>query len=206
MKAFIDIRTSFDHGSEVLEAMARRPLSDRPAFREIAERLGASIEKHFFSTRADSEETSERKGWGPIKRSTGRGSHHGTTGSNPATMFSSGNTFAHLQQRSTDVSAAVKRGNMEWYLFLHDRGKGYAYWTVDNRVARVERKGKRAKKGSRSMTSREGQRGRERNSGSVTFPQRRVMFIDPADEAWAIDRITQAVDDSLQRTADGSAV
>ncbi len=196
MKSFINIKTSFEEGSAVLEAMARKPLSDRPAFREIAERLGSKVEAHFFKVQANSDATEERKNWGPIKR---RGKY-GATGSNPAPMFSSGNSFAHLQQRSTDVSAAVKRGTAEYWLAFHDRGKGYAYWTVDaanTRQSRTKRK---------VVGTREQKRAAERKAGVETYPKRPTFFIEPADETWALDRIALAVNDSLQRTADGSAV
>lgn len=196
MKAFIDIKTSFEEGSAVLEAMARKPLSDRPAFREIAEKLGAGVESRFHSAQADSPETYERKSWGSIHRS----GNHGASGSMTSSMFSSGNSFARLQQRSTDVSAAVKRGTQEWWLFLHDRGKGYAYWTVDDANTRKSRAKRKV------VGTREQKRAAERRSGVVTYPARPIFYITAAEEAWALDRVTKAVDDSLQRTADGSAV
>ena len=209
-KAFIRVVGYWDEGYAALEAMAREPVSDRPAFLEIVQRMGAAVRAQFLSVAPPSPETAKRKAWGPIKRSTKGGSYHGSTGSMSGTMQSSGDSLRNFEERSTDVSAAVKAGKYEWYLWEHNLGKGYAYWTVDNRAPRTGRVNeagrKRSHKGSHSTSGREANRGRERNAGTVTYPRREFMTIPAAIESWAVERISQAVEDSMMRNWDGPAV
>lgn len=196
-KNFISVQVDNVRVEATFEAMARKPISDRPAFKEIATRLhDAVLRQMTMAHPLNSEATTERKAWGPIRRS-GR---HGATGSGTAVLFSSGNSRANLQERSTDVSAAVKRGEVEWWLFLHDRGKGYGFWSQEGK--RVKGISKRKKKTGKS--DREAVREIER-AGATPLPQRQFMTIDPGDEAWAMERISQAVEDSMRRAADGAS-
>lgn len=193
-KAFLRVDFEAERFDAVFAAMAREPISDRPAFREIVERLGAKVEAHFFSAKPNSVDTQERKRRGPIRRDAS----HGGSGSNPAAMFSSGNSFAHLEQRSTDVSAAVKASTKEdFWLSLHNAGKGWAYWTIDNRTGyrKTSRKDRKQKTSTQHAAD-------AKRMGTVTFPERPLFYIEPSDEAWALERVSQAVEDSLMRRWD----
>lgn len=195
-RSFISVKVDSVRVEAAFEAMARKPISDRPAFKEIAARLhDAVLRQMTMAQPANSEATQDRKAWGPIRRS----GNHGATGSGTGVLYSSGNSRANLQERSTDVSAAVKRGEAEWWLFLHDRGKGYGFWSQEGK--RVKGMAKRKKKTGKS--DREDVREIER-AGATPLPQRQFMTIDAGDEAWAMDRISTAVEDSMRRAIDGA--
>ena len=86
--------------------------------------------------------------------------------------------FTPLSQVTLDYKARMgraQRGQNEWYIFLHDRGKGYSYWSVDG-------KRKANKTGARRDK-------RERNRpGTTQFPERRSFYINAAAETASVAR------------------
>lgn len=101
--------------------------------------------------------------------------YKGRQGMDSRTLHATGNTAAGLDGRSGATWARAQRGNAEWYIFLHDRGKGYSYWTVDGRR-------KANKSGSRQSK-------RDRNRpGTTKFPERRAFFINAGAQSAVVDR------------------
>lgn len=193
-KAFFRIEETFDEGSAALDAMSREPISDRPAFQEIVAMVGSGIRVRFRSASPpDSPDTRERKDWGPIKRS----GKFGATGSLTGTLFSSGQTFAQIEERSTDVSAAVKNAAVNYWMWMHERGKGYSYWTIAGRKGG----GKKRTKGARDT-----KRASERKGATTTYPERSIFFLTSTEQTFAVNRISQAVEDSMLRKWNGPAV
>jgi len=90
-------------------------------------------------------------------------------------LHASGNTEAGLDGKSGGTWARAQRGSAEWYIFLHDRGKGYSYWSVDG-------KRKADKVGSRQSK-------RDRNRpGTTKFPERRTFYINGETEGSVMTR------------------
>jgi hypothetical protein len=96
-------------------------------------------------------------------------------GMDARTLHASGNTAAGLDGKFGGTWARAQRGSEEWYIFLHDRGKGYSYWTVDGRRKANTTGTRRAK--------------RERNRpGTTQFPERRAFYINESAAAASISR------------------
>jgi hypothetical protein len=49
-------------------------------------------------------------------------------------LFASGKTYAGLDGASGSTWAKAMRGMDEWYIFLHNAGKGYGNWSRDDRI------------------------------------------------------------------------
>lgn len=100
------------------------------------------------------------------------------------TLHASGNTAAGIDGKSGATWARAQRGRNEWYIFLHDRGKGYSFWSVDG-----GRRGNRT--GARKQR-------RERNRpGTTQFPERRAFYINAAAKDAAIGRYTTLLETLL---------
>lgn len=92
-------------------------------------------------------------------------------------LHASGNTEAGLDGRSGGTWARAQRGSEEWYIFLHDRGKGYSYWSVDGR--------RKADAGGTKKARRERNR-----PGTTKFPERRTFYINAGAESASVQRYT----------------
>lgn len=90
-------------------------------------------------------------------------------------LHATGNTEAGLDGRSGSTWARAQRGSAEWYIFLHDRGKGYSYWSVDG------------KRKADSSGSRQSKRNRNR-PGTTPFPVRRSFYINSGTESAVLNR------------------
>lgn len=99
-------------------------------------------------------------------------------------LHASGNTRAGLDGKHGATWAKAQRGSAEWYIFLHDRGRGYSHWSVEGR--------------GKASGSRRDRRNAAR-PGATKFPERQIFFINSATESAAITRYT----DLLQEIADG---
>lgn len=56
-------------------------------------------------------------------------------------LFATGNTYAGLDGASGGTWAKAMRGLNEWYIFLHNQGKGEANWSRDDRGTPKKRTG-----------------------------------------------------------------
>lgn len=90
-------------------------------------------------------------------------------------LHASGNTAAGLDGKSGGTWARAQRGSAEWYIFLHDRGKGYSYWSVDGR-RKADNSGSRQSKRNRNRP------------GTTKFPERRSFYINGSTESAVISR------------------
>lgn len=101
--------------------------------------------------------------------------YKGRMGMDSRTLHATGNTAAGLDGRSGATWARAQRGNAEWYIFLHDRGKGYSYWSVDGR-RKADTSGSRQSKRNRNRP------------GTTKFPERRAFFINASAASAATGR------------------
>ena len=99
-------------------------------------------------------------------------------------LHASGNTVAGLDGMSGATWAKAQRGSAEWYIFLHDRGKGYSYWSVDG------------KRKANKVGSRQSKRDRNR-PGTTKFPERRTFYINAGAEGATISRYTTLLETIL---------
>lgn len=98
------------------------------------------------------------------------------------TLFASGNAYAGLDGASGMTWAKAMRGQVEWYIFLHDRGRGYGPWSREGWG--------KAKDGSRKAGWERRHRGDQAAVPGVTnFPQRQVFAISEAARGRIIDRL-----------------
>lgn len=101
-------------------------------------------------------------------------------------LVASGNTMAGIDGRYGGNFAKAMRGEREWYIFLHDRGRGYSFWSVDG-ARRSNKTGTRKAR-------------RERNRpGTTPFPERRTFVITPDVQSKVVSRLTEAIDQRLAR-------
>ena len=107
-------------------------------------------------------------------------------GLDPRPLVASGNTLAGIDGRHGGNFAKAMRGSAEWYIFLHDRGRGYSYWSVD---------GRRRANTTGARTAR-----RERNRpGTTAFPERRVFLITAGMQQQSIDALERGIQKRLDR-------
>lgn len=92
-------------------------------------------------------------------------------------LFASGNTYARLDGASGATWAKAMRGSNEWYIFLHNEGKGTANWTRDDRVGRSDPHGTRR---HRKSTATPGMR---------VFPQRQAFQITESTRGSILNRL-----------------
>ena len=96
-------------------------------------------------------------------------------GMDSRTLHASGNTAAGIDGKYGATWARAQRGSEEWYIFLHDRGKGYSFWSVDGKRKSNKTGGRNAK--------------RERNRpGTTQFPERRSFYINAVAETASVAR------------------
>ena len=92
-------------------------------------------------------------------------------------LFASGNTFADLDGASGATWAKAMRGSNEWYIFLHNEGKGTANWTRDDRAMAADPHGARR---HRKSTARPGMR---------VFPKRQAFYITDSARGSILNRL-----------------
>ena len=105
------------------DVIAKEVQADDEVMHEIADYLVARVREH-FDTRAFipvKPETINRRRW-PFHPSNGIGSR--AASSSTAPMVASCGTRDRIVPRSRQGYAAAKRGNKDWYLFLHEKGRG----------------------------------------------------------------------------------
>lgn len=95
---------------------------DSEIMHEIADYLVAAIRDHFGrSFTPVKPETINRRRW-PFHPANGIGSR--AASSSTAPLVASGGTRDRIVPRSRVGYAAAKRGTRDWYLFLHEKGRG----------------------------------------------------------------------------------
>jgi len=97
-------------------------------------------------------------------------------------LFATGNTYGGIRSAGGATWAKAMRGQEEWYIFLHDRGKGFAHWSQEGED-RASSSGKR-----RHRAKGEGRR-RLVELGTTRFPQRQSFLITEAAEGSILNRL-----------------
>lgn len=164
----------------------------REAFRDIAGMLRASLQENFLA-----------QDFVPPSEATL--DYERRKGLDTRGLFSSGAAFRNLRTASGSTWAKAMRGE-EWYIFLHDRGVGYSYWSVDGRGggrALPGRKGR--KKGAWRTRARAGTRWREGNAGVTRFPERHAFFINSGAESSILSRIDLFLQSACDEVSSGAA-
>lgn len=83
-------------------------------------------------------------------------------------LFATGNTYAGLDGASGATWAKAMRGLNEWYIFLHNQGKGEANWSRDDRGNPKKRTG---------------------TPGVTRFPQRQAFQITDSARGSILNRL-----------------
>lgn len=109
-------------------------------------------------------------------------------GFNSEVLNASGNFLAGLDGSYGSRFAKVSRGEREWYIFLHDRGRGFSNWTVDGTVRKAVVATRRRKPSGRP--------------GVTRFPERRVFFISSATDTALLNRYHDFLLGRLRALAD----
>jgi hypothetical protein len=108
---------------DALSVMANKLEADDEVMHELADYLASRIRDHFDSRSFTpvKPETIERRRW-PFRPRNGIGARPAVSSTRP--LVASGGARDRIVPRSRAGYAAAKRGKDDWYLFLHDRGKG----------------------------------------------------------------------------------
>ncbi len=176
--SFLKITSNVDNLTANLEVLSKEVASGtyaegREAFRDIRDLLMAGLKSNIstFSGAPLSQVTLDYKA---------------REGFDSRPLVASGNTLAGIDGRYGGNFAKAMRGEREWYIFLHDRGRGYSFWSVDG-ARRSNKKGTRKAK-------------RERNRpGTTAFPERRTFYIPNSVQGAVVSRLTEALDQRLSR-------
>ena len=107
-------------------------------------------------------------------------------GFNSEPLNESGNFLAGLDGTYGSRFAKASRGVNEWYIFLHDRGKGYSNWSHDDRATGT------AKRRRKSAAER----------GTTRYPARRVFFMSASSRSAILDRFDAWLMNRMKAMAD----
>lgn len=123
-----------------------------------------------------------------------------------APLQATGNLLAGLDGISGGTWAKALRGTNEWYAFLHDRGRGFSNWSVEDRAGKRDaswyatsgRYGKKRWRFSRKKYK------EAAKPGSTQFPQRQFMVITESARASIIDRYQRMLSEALDHLPKGN--
>jgi len=167
---FLDLRTNAGPLGADIETLAEHlkgaPYGPtRDAFRDIRDVLMASVRTNMSGALT------------PLSKVTL--DYKARKGLDSRVLHASGNTAAGLDGKFGATWAKAQRGQNEWYIFLHDRGKGFSHWSVEGR-------------GEPRAGSRQQRRDAAR-PGATKFPERRVFFINESARGAVIARYNALV-------------
>lgn len=117
------VRKDSGNLEQELGVLSERAGDDSEVMHSIAEYLASCVREH-FDTRgfiAVKDSTIERRRW-RFNPANGIGARGPSSSTRP--LVASGGTRDRIRERSRKGYAAVKRGKDDWYLFLHEKGKG----------------------------------------------------------------------------------
>ena len=132
--------------------------------------------------------------------------YKGREGMRSEPLQASGNLLAGLDRKSGNTWARLERGQAEWYAFLHDRGRGFSFWSVEGHAEKQagawhETSGRYGKK--RWRYSRKGF-AEAAKPGSTKFPVRQFMTINEGARVKIIARYEQLLEEALARLPKGN--
>lgn len=117
------IRKDIGNLEQELSVISERVEDDSEVMHSIAEYLASCVREH-FDTREFipvKDATIERRRW-RFNPTNGIGARGPSGSTRP--LVASGGTRDRIRARSRTGYAAAKRGKDDWYLFLHEKGKG----------------------------------------------------------------------------------
>ena len=121
-------------------------------------------------------------------------------------LQASGNLLAGIDGFGGLNWAKALRGQNEWYAFLHDRGKGFSFFSTDDRKSKnagnwYETSGRYGRKRMRFHYK---NYKKQMAQGATTFPERHFMFITPAARAQIIARYEKLLEEALSHLPKGN--